>query len=445
MKVRLRNWRLLLLLCHRWMGIAFGMMFVVWVLSGVILLYFGLPHLHAGERLSRLPTLNAAEVNVSPADAVARVDDGGAFRIRLSMHGDRPVYRINTGRVFGRWTLVYADNGERVEPLSANEAVAWLSNYVPEAATSMSLIDEINGPDLFTHNPGIQNHMPMFRIALNDSAGTIYYVSAGSGEAVMKTDRMGRLLGLFGYQMHTLFFFRQKTWWSTVLQVLAWSGLVIAILGLTLGIQRFSLHARFRRRGKHYRTPYSGLLQWHHYAGLFFGVFLVTWTFSGLVSMSVIPGIVETLYSPAQINAGARSVQGEGPRLQLAEIAGSDIRSAAESFNTVFPISEIEIFSFAGEAYFLAYRKPGDTEVDEWVSRSAFDFIAPALNHEHRLLPAGGTRTEPLARLPEAVMDRAAGMAMPNATTVTSARPRGIESSAIAIFFISIPGFRLQA
>ena len=30
------------------------------------------------------------------------------------MHGDRPVYRFNTGLVFGRWTLVYADTGVAV-------------------------------------------------------------------------------------------------------------------------------------------------------------------------------------------------------------------------------------------------------------------------------------------------------------------------------------------
>src|SRR5690606_13017566 len=97
------NLRLCLILSHRWMGIAIGLMFVVWTVSGLVLMYYGLPHLTAGERLARLPHLDAGAIRISPLEAAALVE-GEPFRMRISMLGDRPVYRINTGRVFGRWT-----------------------------------------------------------------------------------------------------------------------------------------------------------------------------------------------------------------------------------------------------------------------------------------------------------------------------------------------------
>ncbi len=159
----------------------------------------------------------------------------------------------------------------------------------------------------------MQTHLPMHRIALNDAADTVYYVSQHTGEAVMRTDRASRVLGTSGYLLHTLFFFRQKAWWGGLLQVLSWSGLIMCVLGVIFGIVRFSMSRQFRHSGERWRSPYTGIMKWHHYAGLLFMLFVITWSFSGVASLNVVPGIRETLYTPAQIAVGARSVQGEGP------------------------------------------------------------------------------------------------------------------------------------
>jgi len=414
MRIRVTNWRLLLILTHRWMGIVLGIMLVIWSVSGIVLMYYGLPHLTAGERLARLPPLDVTAVRVSPAEAAATVG-AEPFRIRVSMLGGRPVYRINTGRVFGRWTLVYADTGEVFEGFDAESAVSWLESYVPEALDAY-----LTAPDLYTHNPGLQTHMPMYRISLNDSADTFYYVSEGSGEAVMKTDRIGRILGILGYELHTLFFWRQERWWGGLLQVLSWTALVMAVLGVILGIVRFALKPRFLHRGVRSRTPYQGLMKWHHYAGLIFGAFALTWVFSGLVSMSVIPGIVETFYTPSQIAVGARSVQGEGPILDLDGVTAKGLQDAVAALPDEFPISELELISFDGAPWYLAYRTPTPTEQRNWQSRSAFDFIAPMLDHEHRLIPARSPSAGALQRLPDDVMLSAARHAMPDADVVAA-------------------------
>jgi hypothetical protein len=125
MIARIKNWRVWLLMTHRWMGIVLGIMLVIWTVSGIVLMYYGLPHLHAGERLARLPVLDASSIRVSPAQAATRVE-GEPFRMRISMLGDRPVYRINTGRVFGQWALVYADTGDSFEGFDADGALEWL-------------------------------------------------------------------------------------------------------------------------------------------------------------------------------------------------------------------------------------------------------------------------------------------------------------------------------
>src|SRR5262245_27779331 len=324
---KLLDWRALFIYSHRWLGILVGLIFVAWCVSGIVLMYYGVPHLTAGERLMRLPPLDLSSVRVSPAEAATHAP-GRPFRLRVSMHGSRPVYRINTGQVFGRWTVVYADTGEVMSGLDRTDALAWLHDYLPEQPT-LRYDAYLTAPDNYTRVPALQTHMPMHRIALDDDAGTEYYVSERSGEAVMKTTRWTRMLGLAGYITHTFFFFRQQRWWSALLNWTSWLGLVMCVTGAVVGVWRFGLTPRFRHKRVPSRSPYVGWMKWHHYAGLIFGLATITWVFSGLVSLNAIPGVQETLYTPPQIAAGARSVQGAGATVHLDRLTVDGLQRAA--------------------------------------------------------------------------------------------------------------------
>ena len=391
---KLLDWRKLLIYSHRWLGIVVGLVFVAWCVSGVVLMYYGVPHLTAGERLMRLPVLDLSTVRVSPSQAAAQLKEPPR-RLRISMHGDRPVYRFNTGRVFGRWTLIYADTGEPVDPLDRDAALRWLKGYLPEQPT-LRYDAYLQRPDTYTRLPAMQTHFPLHRVALDDGAGTEYYVSERSGEAVMKSDRRTRMLGLFGYITHTFFFFRQKSWWSALLQWASWIGLLMCITGAVVGVWRYGLSPRFRHKRIPSHSPYTGWMKWHHYAGLIFGVFTITWVFSGLVSLDVIPGIRESRYSPQQIAEGARSVQGEGAVVDLSSLAVENLQAAASTVARSFAPKELELLQFGSEPYLIAYRPPTPETVDGWSSRSGMDFITPTPDGEHVLVsPLHPDRTFP--------------------------------------------------
>ena len=391
---KLLDWRKLLIYSHRWLGIVVGLVFVAWCVSGVVLMYYGVPHLTAGERLMRLPVLDLSTVRVSPCAAAAQLKEPPR-RLRISMHGDRPVYRFNTGRVFGRWTLVYADTGELVAPLDRDAALSWLKGYLPEQQR-LRYDAYLQQPDTYTRLPAMQTHFPLHRVALDDGAGTEYYVSERSGEAVMKSDRRTRMLGLFGYITHTFFFFRQKSWWSALLQWTSWIGLLMCITGAVVGVWRYGLSPRFRHKRIPSHSPYTGWMKWHHYAGLICGVFTITWVFSGLVSLDVIPGIRESRYSPQQIAEGARSVQGEGAVVDLSSLAVEDLKAAASTVSRSFAPKELELLQFGSEPYLIAYRPPTPETVDGWSSRSGMDFVTPTPDGEHVLVsPLHPDRTFP--------------------------------------------------
>lgn len=413
------SWRFSLIFFHRWLGILIGLMFVAWCLSGFILLYAGIPHLTAGERLHRLAPLDLSTASVTPAQALAATGIAQRpFRLRVSMHNGRPAYRINTGFVFGNWTLVYADTGEVMTGLDPQAAVAWLADTVPDYAGDFTVETTLAGPDMFTHSPILQNHMPMHRIALDD--GTKYYVSEHTGEAVMKTTPASRLLGFFGYNLHTLFFWRQESWWSTLLQWLSWGGLLMAGLGFVLGIWRFSLKPAFMNRGVQYRTPYSGWYKWHHYAGLIFGVFMLTWVFSGLVSMGEVPGVSETLYSPVQLEAGARTVQGQNAHVDYGPLSLDALHNAADWIGGEYAVAELELIPFNGALYYLAYRQPSLVEMEAWQARSAYDWLTPTLDWDYRLVSATDPAGNLFTHFSEAELLAVAQKAMPGAAITAS-------------------------
>ena len=100
---------------HRWLGIAAGLLFIVWFLSGIVMMYARMPALDPIERLARLPALNPAFVRASPPAA-----DGNASGLSLGSLEGRPVYRLSAG---GRTRFVFADTGDDVPPVDAEQAV----------------------------------------------------------------------------------------------------------------------------------------------------------------------------------------------------------------------------------------------------------------------------------------------------------------------------------
>src|SRR5947209_18021278 len=89
----LLDWRKLLIYSHRWLGIGITVMFLLWTLSGVVLMYYGHPQITTGERLLRLEPIDLSKVTVTPAEAAAKAHIKPSRR-RLSMYNGRPVYRV---------------------------------------------------------------------------------------------------------------------------------------------------------------------------------------------------------------------------------------------------------------------------------------------------------------------------------------------------------------
>jgi hypothetical protein len=417
---KLLDWRKALIYSHRWLGIALGIFFVLWCISGFVLMYYGIPTLKAGERLMRLPPLDLSTVRISPTEAVQKLGLKDPARLRISMQGDRPVYRINTGRGFGNWTVVYADTGEKMKPMDAEAAMDWMRRFRPDHASTIRYDAYLTTPDDFVRIPAMQVHLPFHRIALDDSAGTEYYVSEKTGEAVVRADRIGRVLGFTGYTLHRFFWWRHKSWYNDFLYWISWIGIVMCMTGLVVGVWRYGVTARFRQKGHYSHSPYHGWMKWHHYAGLIFGLITFTWMVSGLVDVPGIPGLnnvaspYQADFTPAQLRQGARSNQGTGAPVDLAPITIERIRQSAAAVATAFAPKELELLEVGKKPYFISYKAPAsELEVDNWTIQSGLDSLSPNLDQEHVLVSAIEPERGVFSRFDDDLMVQVAKAAMP--------------------------------
>ncbi|MGM4920709.1 PepSY domain-containing protein [Tardiphaga sp. 813_E8_N1_3] len=279
----LRRW---LYIGHRWVGIVTCLFFAMWFISGVVMMYVAFPNLSDTERLATLPDITWEKVTLSPDDAMKKA---GAARyprdLRLNMIADEPVYRL-TGWDGKRQTISAID-GRAITDVSKQQALA-VASYHP--ASQSPQLEEIVDRDQWSVTARYDPLRPLYLIALGDDAGTKLYVSSRSGEIALDTSRTERFWNWLGSIPHWIYptVLRQDgPLWRLVVLWISGICLIVGVTGIWIGILRVRLKQRYANGNI---TPYRGWMAWHHITGLIAGLFVLTWMFSGWLSLD--PGRV---------------------------------------------------------------------------------------------------------------------------------------------------------
>jgi hypothetical protein len=127
---------------------------------------------------------------------------------------------------------------------------------------------------------GERGKLPLHKFVADDSAGTEVYVSETTGEVEVLTTRSDRMIAWAAAIPHWMYFralrTQPKLWRQSILWI-SGTATVAALIGLVLGV------IQYRKRSPH--IPYAGWLRWHYITGVVFGIFTLTWVFSGFLSM----------------------------------------------------------------------------------------------------------------------------------------------------------------
>lgn len=271
--------RRLLILTHRYLGIVLSLLVVVWFASGIVMMYAGgMPRLTPQVRLERLAAVDPSDVRLTPSEAADRagVQDAPGRVVLLSVM-ERPAYR------FGQATTVFADTGDVLDDVSVQQSRTIASRFIAVPEQDVEYVRTLTDVDQWTLGQGRQ--LPLHRFRVNDADGTELYVQPQTGEVAMLTTRRTRMLAWMGTIPHWLYFgalrANQPVWYRIVVWTSALA-CVLAVLGLILGVTQFRRTRPFRLGAS---IPYSGSMRWHYVTGAVFGVFTLTWAFSGLLSM----------------------------------------------------------------------------------------------------------------------------------------------------------------
>jgi hypothetical protein len=274
-----------LILLHRYLGVTLSLLFVVWFATGITMMYAGgMPRLTPQMRLERMPRLDLEAIRLSPAEALDRADLGTTpGRVTLLTVLGRPAYRFASP---AGPTTVFADRGDLLEEVDRDDATRIASRFMNLSEHKLQYVELVTRPDQWTIAQG--RDMPQHRFRVDDPERTELYVSAELGEVSILTTRKSRTLAWIGTIPHWFYFAalrrNQPLWYQLVVWTSA-LGCVLAILGLALGVTQFRGRRPFRLANLSSYIPYSGWMRWHYVTGVIFGVFTLTWVFSGMLSM----------------------------------------------------------------------------------------------------------------------------------------------------------------
>jgi uncharacterized iron-regulated membrane protein len=326
---------------HRYLGVAVGLLMVMWFASGIVMMYVGFPGVTEEERTRTLEPIAWQACcqfpqRLAPDDAKvlgAQVENvAGVAVMRL-----RPAARAGFALDLERGAVV------RIDAEAAQEiAVEAAPRIIGRPATLIGA-EEIQS-DQWTLGR-LRRERPLFRFVFNDPEQTNIYVSGSNVQVVHWTTATERFWSWLGTIPHWLYFTELRSnavLWTEVVISTSVLGTFLTVLGLYLGISQFKARPGF--------SPYRGWFYWHHIAGLMFGITTLTFVVSGLISMNPW-GFLED-----------RRAGGEGGRLEGRLLNWGELRASLDAIHAKPEVAgsvSLVTAPFAGQLYWVATRQDG--------------------------------------------------------------------------------------
>src|SRR6476469_9133909 len=159
----MKKLRKLLLLSHRYVGIAIRALVVMWFATGITMMYVGgMPRLTPETRLERMTPIDVAEVRLTPAQAAEAAEFGPQpTRATLLSILGRPAYRFGGN---GGTTIVYADNGEIADVFTEEQTREIAARFMRVTVDRVNYQGTIDESDQWTL--GMSRALPLHKFAI---------------------------------------------------------------------------------------------------------------------------------------------------------------------------------------------------------------------------------------------------------------------------------------
>lgn len=277
--------RRFLLNIHRVLGTLLGILFLMWFVSGIVMMYHSYPSASTRESLLRAERADTAGLSFEALQE-RLAGSGELLGLSLCRRAGTNWLEVETDR---DGFLMDAADGRVVRRLSAGQLEQVAARWSRTEATPV-LRDTLHEIDVWLVGVQPFREFPVYHYDLPGGAGEELYLSSRTGGVLQYTTRSSRFWAWVGAIPHWLYIKQlrmhgRQPWTSVVLWV-SGIGILMTLAGIYAGIRSWRMARRRDRRLTPYVKPAFRL---HHLFGLFFGLFVLTWIFSGFMSLADVP------------------------------------------------------------------------------------------------------------------------------------------------------------
>ena len=263
---------------HKLLGVLLCILFFLWFATGIVMIYHGFPRASADKQLALMQPL--VTVDLPDTEVLSEI---------LADQKDRTI----SARTF-----------EAVEDTLEATIRSWCTAPVVR-------IDTLKKLDQWIPFGSNRKEIPIYKYYFDDPERHQLYLGSKTGRVLQFTTYEERVWAWLGAIPHWVYFTKlrqeQQLWLNSV-KWAAGIGCIMVILGFVLAIRV----AVKTKKTKPYKKKWYN---WHYILGFVFGIFAITFAFSGMMSLADMPEFLKKAPKTEQRGPGGPR-QGSGLALE---------------------------------------------------------------------------------------------------------------------------------
>lgn len=285
-------WKKYLYKFHRILGATLSILFILWFLTGFVMIYHNFPKINNSEKYRGISTIQN--------DNIPQIDS----LISKISQIEQIEYLSLKGQANGRFQLEYkADGNSFMLDHEGNEMNSQDFSEIRAYASKVNnaqiiRIDTVKSLDRWVTYDKHLKDFPLYKFYFLDENQSELYVSSQTGEGIQYSNSNGRFWAWLGAIPHWLYIANLRHYtglWKDIVIILSGIGSLMCIAGIAIGVRSF--YKRYRNKRK-LRSPYRSIYKWHHILGFVFGIFMFTFAFSGMMSLQKVPQWIIKIHDP---------------------------------------------------------------------------------------------------------------------------------------------------
>lgn len=279
---------------HRILGTLLSILFLVWFLSGFVMIFHRFPKVPVTDKYACMDTIKGDLPAIDEILQHFLLNQGDIRKASLKMWAGNAYIELATK------DSIYRKPVDSLIQTTGKPGYIYIENYAKRfLTTDIIRVDTLWELEQWIPFGYLKKDFPIYKFYFADEDKHQLYVSSITGEALQLTNKRNRFWAWVGAIPHWVYFtsLRQNSQlWIDVVVWLSGIGCLMCVAGIIIGIRPYLI---IYRKKKKWKTPYKKpAYKWHHIMGFIFGIFVFTFAFSGMMSLAKVPEWMVKVYHP---------------------------------------------------------------------------------------------------------------------------------------------------